>query len=236
MAISAAGYVAVRIRGRSSGFRSPGWLLASFQVPQRLPRWAVALPGGGCDRWRSRRRRIVDVRNCGPDGNRPGHNQLIDAVFIGSSDNLCRRSCDRLWGGVYASGAPADNGYRDTKRSPVQPFDGFRVCGDAFRRSYRLPRSAEQFGENGVIVAAAVAGFADTHSAAISVASLVASGKLTTSDALLPILAGLSTNTVSKDVLAATSGGRPFSFSVVPGLFLVVFAAWVGGFYDLIVG
>ena len=92
----------------------------------------------------------------------------------------------------------------------------------------------DQFGENGVIVAAAVAGFADTHSAAISVASLVASGKLPTSGALLPILAGLSTNTISKVLLAATSGGRLFAFRVIPGLFLVVFAAWAGGFYGLI--
>ena len=35
-----------------------------------------------------------------------------------------------------------------------------------------------KFGRSGVIVAAAAAGFADTHSAAVSVASLVASGKL----------------------------------------------------------
>ena len=81
-----------------------------------------------------------------------------------------------------------------------------------------------------------MAGFADTHSAAISVASLVASGKLPASDALLPILAGLSTNTVSKVILAATSGGRRFAFRVVPGLVIVFLAAWAGGFYDLIVG
>jgi uncharacterized membrane protein (DUF4010 family) len=94
----------------------------------------------------------------------------------------------------------------------------------------------DQFGENGVILAAAMAGLADTHSAAISVASLVASGKLTGSDALLPILAGLSTNTVSKILLAITSGGQPFAFRVVPGLCIVVVAAWAGGFYNLIVG
>ena len=48
----------------------------------------------------------------------------------------------------------------------------------------------EWFGENGIILAAALAGFVDTHSAAISVASLVASGKLTAADAVLPILTG----------------------------------------------
>jgi uncharacterized membrane protein (DUF4010 family) len=86
----------------------------------------------------------------------------------------------------------------------------------------------EWFGENGIILAAALAGFVDTHSAAISVASLVASGKLTAADAVLPILTGLSTNTISKLVLAATSGGRSFAGRVIPGLILVALAAWVG--------
>jgi uncharacterized membrane protein (DUF4010 family) len=86
------------------------------------------------------------------------------------------------------------------------------------------------FGENGVIIAAAVAGLADTHSAAISVASLVASGKVSPSDAVLPILFGFSTNTVSKMVLAASSGGGPFAARVIPGLILVLLAAWAGAF------
>ena len=94
----------------------------------------------------------------------------------------------------------------------------------------------DQFGENGVIFAAAIAGFADTHSAAISVASLVASGKLTPPDAVLPILAGLSTNTISKIVLAASSGGLSFALRVIPGLIMVAFAAWVGAFYGLTAG
>ncbi|WP_315741331.1 MULTISPECIES: MgtC/SapB family protein [unclassified Bradyrhizobium] len=94
----------------------------------------------------------------------------------------------------------------------------------------------DRFGENGIIIAAAIAGFADTHSAAVSVASLVASGKITGSDAILPILAGLSTNTISKIVLAATSGGLSFALRVVPGLILVALAAWTGAFYGLIVG
>jgi uncharacterized membrane protein (DUF4010 family) len=92
----------------------------------------------------------------------------------------------------------------------------------------------EWLGENGIILAAALAGFVDTHSAAISVASLVASGKMTEGDAVLPILAGLSTNTISKLVLAGTSGGRSFAVRVIPGLILVVLAAWVGALYGLI--
>ncbi len=92
----------------------------------------------------------------------------------------------------------------------------------------------EWLGENGIILAAALAGLVDTHSAAISVASLVASGKLTAADAVLPILTGLSTNTISKLVVAGTSGGRSFAVRVIPGLILVVLAAWVGTIYALI--
>ncbi|HWS95524.1 MAG TPA: DUF4010 domain-containing protein, partial [Candidatus Methylomirabilis sp.] len=84
------------------------------------------------------------------------------------------------------------------------------------------------FGEKGVMIAAAVAGFADAHSAAISVASLVASEKMNPSDAVLPILIGLSTNTISKLVVASMSGARQFAIRVIPGLVLVLFAAWAG--------
>jgi uncharacterized membrane protein (DUF4010 family) len=86
----------------------------------------------------------------------------------------------------------------------------------------------EWFGETGVIVAAAAAGFVDTHSAAIAVASLVASGKMSAADAVLPILAGLSTNTVSKIVFAWSSGSRSFTLRLIPGLILVVATAWTG--------
>jgi uncharacterized membrane protein (DUF4010 family) len=47
-------------------------------------------------------------------------------------------------------------------------------------------------------------------------------------DAVVPILAALSTNTVSKIAVASTSGGRAFAFRVVPGLILLIMAAWIG--------
>ncbi len=86
----------------------------------------------------------------------------------------------------------------------------------------------EWFGETGIIVAAALAGFFDTHSAAISVASLVASEKMNATDAVFPILAGFSTNTLSKMVLASVVGGPSFALRVIPGLIVVALAAWVG--------
>lgn len=82
------------------------------------------------------------------------------------------------------------------------------------------------FGEQGVIVAAGLAGFADAHSAAISTASLAAAGRLAPADAVVPILTGLTSNSATKLVLAATSGSRGFLARVGPGLALVIAAAW----------
>jgi uncharacterized membrane protein (DUF4010 family) len=84
------------------------------------------------------------------------------------------------------------------------------------------------FGDNGILLAAAGAGFVDAHSAAISVASLVGNGKIAGSDAIVPILVGFSTNTISKIVLAGSAGGTAFALRVVPGLFMVALAAWAG--------
>lgn len=85
-------------------------------------------------------------------------------------------------------------------------------------------------GKEGVIAAAAIAGFADTHSAAVAVASLVAAGKLSANEAVLPILASLTTNTITKVVLAVLSGNWRFVSAIIPGLILVILAAWIGGY------
>lgn len=86
----------------------------------------------------------------------------------------------------------------------------------------------EWFGATGVIVAAAAAGFVDTHSAAIAIAALVASGKMTAADAVFPILAAFSTNTISKIIFAWSSGSRTYTLRLIPGLILVAGAAWAG--------
>jgi len=84
----------------------------------------------------------------------------------------------------------------------------------------------EWLGARGLLVAAAFAGLADTHAAAIAVASLVATGKLDPSAAVLPILAGLTSNTLTKTVVAAVSGDRAYALEIIPGLLAVIGAAW----------
>jgi hypothetical protein len=53
-------------------------------------------------------------------------------------------------------------------------------------------------------------------------------------DATVPILAGLSTNTISKVFFAASGGERRFAVRVIPGLIVVALAAWAGALHVLI--
>jgi uncharacterized membrane protein (DUF4010 family) len=78
------------------------------------------------------------------------------------------------------------------------------------------------------VLAAGVAGFADAHSSSVSVASLAATQKISPEQAMVPVLTALTTNTLTKMVLAFTTGRRAFALCVVPGLLLVVGAAWAG--------
>jgi uncharacterized membrane protein (DUF4010 family) len=86
------------------------------------------------------------------------------------------------------------------------------------------------FGKRGLMAAAAIAGFGDAHSAAVSVASLVTAGKITVKDATVPIFAALTANTVTKAVLSFTAGGRGFALRVVPGLILMMVSLWIAAF------
>ena len=75
---------------------------------------------------------------------------------------------------------------------------------------------------------AAVGGLVDTHSAAISVASLAASGKLAPAEAALPIVLAMTSNTASKIIVAFAAGTRAFALQIAPGLVFALAAAWAG--------
>ena len=86
------------------------------------------------------------------------------------------------------------------------------------------------YGSAGLYVASAIGGFADTHAPAVSVGQLVSGDKLAANDAVVPILVAMTTNTISKVAIAYSSGRREFSARVIPGLFLVIAAGWLGAF------
>jgi uncharacterized membrane protein (DUF4010 family) len=81
-------------------------------------------------------------------------------------------------------------------------------------------------GEAGLLGATTLAGFADAHAAGVAAATLVADGKLGAGDAVLPILAGLTSNALTKAIVARVTGGWRFALPVWAGLVAVLGAAW----------
>ena len=81
-------------------------------------------------------------------------------------------------------------------------------------------------GDAGIIAATALAGLVDTHAATMTIASLVASDSLAGDKAVLPILAGLTTNGLAKILMAVGTGSFGFNIQLIPGLVLPLAAAW----------
>jgi uncharacterized membrane protein (DUF4010 family) len=86
----------------------------------------------------------------------------------------------------------------------------------------------QRYGNRGLFLGATLSGFADTHATAISIASLVSTGKLAPGSAVFPILLGFTTNTLTKTVVAFMVGGLRFGLKLLPGLLALVLAAFFG--------
>lgn len=91
----------------------------------------------------------------------------------------------------------------------------------------------QRIGGTGVLAGAALAGFADTHAAAISVASLMNAGDFVAVDAISPILAAMTCNGVTKLVMAFGAGAPAFAARVAPGIVLSLIVAWLTVFARL---
>jgi uncharacterized membrane protein (DUF4010 family) len=229
MAISAAGYILVRMVGARFGLPIAG--LASGFISSTATIGAMG----------ARVRKSPDVISAAVAG--AALSTVATIVQMGlvlaatSTATLRALSMPLIFAGIAAIAYGAGFTVRALRERDVpepQPGQAFSLpvaLVFALTLSAILLASAalrEWFGETGVIVAAAAAGFVDTHSAAIAIASLVASGKMSAVDAVFPILAGLSTNTISKIIFAWSGGGRSFALRLIPGLILVAGAAWAG--------
>jgi uncharacterized membrane protein (DUF4010 family) len=85
-----------------------------------------------------------------------------------------------------------------------------------------------RFGSAGVLLTAAVSGFADAHAVAGSVGALSARSAVPLPDAGLAVLLAISTNAVTKLLLAATAGPGPYLRRVLGGQAVVLAATWAG--------
>jgi len=83
-------------------------------------------------------------------------------------------------------------------------------------------------GNAGAQLTAVVAGFADTHAAAISVAELARGGSLSVPTATQAVLLAFTSNTLTKILLAFSSGGRRYGISLLPGFVMMLAAVWLG--------
>jgi uncharacterized membrane protein (DUF4010 family) len=78
----------------------------------------------------------------------------------------------------------------------------------------------------------ALSGLVDTHSAAASAASLHHGQMLDLQQARVAVLAAYSTNALTKAVASCWYGGASFGRRLVPGIVLMVAAAWAGFLLD----
>jgi uncharacterized membrane protein (DUF4010 family) len=229
MAISAAGYVLVRLLGARFGLPIAG--LASGFISSAATIGAMG----------ARVRKSPDVISAAVAGAALSTVatviQMCLVLAATSMTTLRALSLPLICAGIAAvayGAAFTVRALRERDAAEPQPGHAFSLpvaLVFALTLSAVLIASAalrEWFGETGVIVAAAAAGFVDTHSAAIAIAALVASGKMTAADAVFPILAAFSTNTISKIIFAWSSGSRTYTLRLIPGLILVAGAAWAG--------
>ncbi|MGJ4932096.1 MgtC/SapB family protein [Bradyrhizobium sp. HKCCYLS2038] len=144
---------------------------------------------------------------------------------------LCAGAAAAIYGAIFTVAGLRPTGAADLPLGRAFSLKGALLL--AVTISAVLVLSAglrEAFGETGLVLSAVVAGLADTHAPAAAAAALVASGKIGAADAVAPVLAALSANTISKIVVAWTSGGSSFALRLIPGLVLVIAAAWAGAF------
>jgi uncharacterized membrane protein (DUF4010 family) len=229
LAIGAAGHVAVRALGPRFGLPVAGLasgFISSSATIGAMGSLAVKSPG------------VLAAAAAGAVLSTLATVLQMAAVVGATSAPTLRAMSPSL---ILAGFVAAAYGAVFTVRALRRPPDEMEGTGKAFSLTSALVFAAtlsavllgsaalrEWFGEAGVIAAAGLAGFVDTHAPAISIASLVAAGRISPADAVFPILVGLSTNTVTKVVLASTAGGRSFAIRVTPGLILVLAAAWAG--------
>ena len=145
--------------------------------------------------------------------------------------------------GAIAVGAALLASWRSFGRSdfegdmlPGRPFEPMHAIVFAAIVGSALLLSAfihQRFGDSGVTLALAATGLADTHAAAASAAQMVAGQQLTVESATIACLAAFTANSLTKLVVAATTGGVKFFVRVLPGVVAMNagFAAFVLGWF-----
>lgn len=224
MGLSGVGYVAQRIVGARYGFAIAGF--ASGFVSAAA---TVASMGGHARRAPKLERSAIAGASCA------GIATVVQlfAVVAAASERALRLALVPLLAALVASVAygvafavRAARG-ADVEPARGRPFDlrlavGFALLVSIVTVVARFVH--DRFGAAGLLAAAGIAGFADAHAAAGSVAATV--------DTLSPrvlsagVLVAYSTNAATKIVIAFSSGPRRYAAGVAAGVLLAVASAW----------
>jgi len=88
----------------------------------------------------------------------------------------------------------------------------------------------DRLGRAGMVIVSTVAGFVDAHATTASIATLTHSGRLPRDQAALSVVAALSSNTVTKIVMASLSRDVGYALRLSAGVIAIAAAAWLGLF------
>jgi uncharacterized membrane protein (DUF4010 family) len=229
MAINAAGYVALRIAGPRYGLSIAGF--ASGFVSSTATIAAMAARAG----------KNPELRRVAVSGAILSSVATVVqlAVILGATSRaalgaaaiplLCAGAVALTHGGIYAF-----HSAKETKDHPVAPGRAFDpkvalIFAATIGGVLMLAALVTQWlGSTGLWLATGLAGFADAHAPAAAAGAMSASGQISADQVVVPVLLAFSTNAITKVVVAITAGGRAFAVHVIPGIVLMVVAAWLG--------
>jgi len=230
MAINAAGYVALRMLGPGAGLALAGFIggfVSSTATIAAMGDRARASP-----QWRAQ---CVSAALC---SNIPTILMLGVVTGALSPPLLSMLMWPLIFAGLAAllsawivQARSASAGVEDRAVAPGRPFEPRHALAFAAIVSAILLLSAgvhRWLGDTGVQIAAGVAGLADLHAAAASVAQLVANGAIDAGDARWPVFIALIANSLSKLLMAGLRGGRGFLLRLLPGVIAIVLAFAAG--------
>ena len=225
MAVSSAGYVALRAFGSRLGLALAG--LAGGFVSSTATIAAMA------DRAKAMPESSAAFASAGLISNVGTIIQLTIVMATMSPELLRHATWPLAAAGAVAAGAAlvaswhsfslAGDGH---KLAGKRPFEPMRVLAFVAILAIVLLLAAmarDWLGESSLPWVLAAAGLADVHAAAASAAQLVASEQIDPELGLLAVLAALATNSFVKCVFAL-KGGRSYAMRVIPGIVLIVVA------------
>ena len=226
LALQAAGYIALRLlgpriglalSGLASGFVSSTATFAAMGARARSnPTLARACAGGALSS------NLATVAQLGLVSG------AVSPAVLGQIGPALLAAGLAAAAGAWATALGADDAPPGTS-GPQRVFDLPRSLGFAALLSgltALVAWTGDRFGSAAALGGAVAAGLLDVHASVASVCALVERGSLDTAAASLPILLGVTANTLSKLVAAWIAGGAGFALRVLPGLSALILALW----------